>query len=65
MTVKPGQNNARYEVITQEDKDTGDIIIPLPMPLLKSLGWEPKIKLSERIKEMVQWTLENDRWLRK
>ena len=33
--------------------------------LLKSLGWEPKIKLSERIKGMVEWTLENERWLRK
>ena len=33
--------------------------------LLKSLGWEPKIKLSERISEMVQWTLQNERWLRK
>ena len=33
--------------------------------LLKSLGWEPKIKLSERIGEMVQWTLANERWLRK
>jgi bifunctional DNA-binding transcriptional regulator/antitoxin component of YhaV-PrlF toxin-antitoxin module len=29
----------RYEVITQEDPE-GDIIIPLPMPLLKSLGWK-------------------------
>jgi dTDP-glucose 4,6-dehydratase len=33
--------------------------------LLKSLGWEPKIKLSERIGEMVKWTLQNERWLRK
>jgi nucleoside-diphosphate-sugar epimerase len=33
--------------------------------LLKSLGWEPRIKLSERIDEMVQWTLKNERWLRK
>jgi dTDP-glucose 4,6-dehydratase len=32
---------------------------------LKQLGWEPKIKLSERITEMVQWTLENPRWLSK
>jgi dTDP-glucose 4,6-dehydratase len=32
---------------------------------LKSLGWEPKIKLSERIKEMVDWTLANPRWLKK
>ena len=33
--------------------------------LLKSLGWEPRIKLSERIGEMVQWTLKNERWLKK
>lgn len=32
--------NSRYEVITQEDKDTGDIIIPLPLPLLEQLGWK-------------------------
>jgi bifunctional DNA-binding transcriptional regulator/antitoxin component of YhaV-PrlF toxin-antitoxin module len=32
-------SNTRYEVITQEDSE-GDIIIPLPMPLLKSLGWK-------------------------
>lgn len=29
-----------YEVITQEDKDTGDMIIPLPLPLLEQLGWK-------------------------
>ena len=33
--------------------------------LLASLGWTPKIKLSERINEMVQWTLKNERWLSK
>lgn len=29
-----------YEVITQEDPETGDLIIPLPPPLLKSLDWK-------------------------
>lgn len=33
-------NQPRYEVITQEDPDTGDLIIPLPLPLLKQLGWK-------------------------
>jgi dTDP-glucose 4,6-dehydratase len=42
-----------------------DLRYALDGGLLKSLGWEPKIRLSERIKDMVQWTLENDRWLRK
>jgi hypothetical protein len=29
-----------YEVITQEDPDSGDLIIPIPPPLLKSLDWK-------------------------
>jgi len=36
----PAQQKTRYEVITQEDPDTGDLIIPLPLPVLKSLGWK-------------------------
>lgn len=42
-----------------------DLRYALDGGLLKSLGWEPKIRLSERIRDMVKWTLENDRWLRK
>ena len=30
----------RYEVITQEDPSTGDIIIPIPDPILKQMGWK-------------------------
>ncbi len=33
-------DSVRYEVITQEDPDTGDLIIPIPIPVLKSLGWK-------------------------
>jgi len=40
MATKPGQDKTRYEVITQEDKDSGDIIVPLPMILLEQLGWK-------------------------
>ena len=36
----PGQEHTRYEVITQEDPDTGDLIVPIPPELLKSLGWK-------------------------
>jgi len=31
--------------------------------LLKSLGWEPKITISEGIGDIVRWTLANPRWL--
>jgi len=36
----PAQNYDRYEVITQEDPETGDVLIPLPPQLLKDLGWK-------------------------
>jgi len=37
---KPGASDVRYEVITQEDPETGDMIIPIPEPVLKSMGWK-------------------------
>ena len=30
---------------------------------MKSLGWEPTTKLSERIIEFARWMLANPRWL--
>ena len=35
---KPEVGDVRYEVITQEDPETGDIIVPIPEPILKQLG---------------------------
>ena len=56
----------KYEMTDFHTSRPGhDMRYALDGSLLKSLGWEPKIKLSERITEMVQWTLGNDRWLRK
>jgi len=36
----PAQTNVRYEVITQEDPETGDLIIPIPPPVLQKMGWK-------------------------
>lgn len=33
--------NISYEVILQEDKETGDLILPLPQELLDRMGWKP------------------------
>ncbi len=30
---------------------------------MKKLGWQPSIKLTERIKQVVEWSLENDIWI--
>jgi hypothetical protein len=39
--TKPGQDHIRYEVITQEDPDNGDLLLPIPQTLLDALGWKP------------------------
>jgi len=40
MSNNPAEENIRYEVIIQEDPESGDLIIPLPPKLLESLGWK-------------------------
>jgi dTDP-glucose 4,6-dehydratase len=56
----------KYEMVDFHSSRPGhDLRYALSGDLLKSLGWEPKIKLSERVKEVVEWTLLNTRWLHK
>ena len=53
-----------YELIDNHSSRPGhDLRYSLSPKLLKSLGWEPKIKLSKRIEEVVEWSLKNKRWL--
>lgn len=40
MPNTPINSNVRYEVITQEDSESGDLILPIPQPVLESLGWK-------------------------
>ena len=35
----PANDLLRYEVITQEDPKTGDLMLPIPQKLLDELGW--------------------------
>ena len=56
----------QYEMVDFHSSRPGhDLRYALSGELLKSLGWEPRIKFSERVKEVVEWTLANNRWLRK
>jgi dTDP-glucose 4,6-dehydratase len=41
-----------------------DLRYALDGDLMKKLGWEPKVSIEERINQVVNWTLENDRWLK-
>lgn len=51
----------KYKLIDFHSSRPGhDLRYALDGGLMKELGWEPKIKFSERIKQVVKWTLENE-----
>ena len=41
-----------------------DLRYALDGGLMKELGWVPKVSIEERITQVVNWTLNNDRWLK-
>lgn len=48
----PAKENVRYEVITQEDPESGDLILPIPQTLLDQLGWKEGDNLEFSIDEL-------------
>lgn len=48
---KIAQENIRYEVMTHEDPETGDMLIPLPPQLLSQLGWKEGDNIDFQIDE--------------
>ena len=36
----PAKQYQSYEVMTQEDPETGDLLMPIPQALLDQLGWK-------------------------
>jgi len=54
---KPGQEQIRYEVITQEDEVTGDLLLPIPPQLLAQLGWSEGDEIEFAIDEKGKYIL--------
>lgn len=53
-----------YEFVDFHSSRPGhDLRYALDGNKMKELGWEPSKSVRERIAEVVNWTLENDRWL--
>jgi dTDP-glucose 4,6-dehydratase len=53
-----------YEMVDFHTSRPGhDLRYALSGDLMKSLGWEPKVSFSERIKQVSDWYLQNKRWL--
>jgi hypothetical protein len=54
---KRNQDDVSYEVITQEDPDTGDLLVPLPQELLDKMGWREGDQIEWKIDTQGRWVL--------
>jgi dTDP-glucose 4,6-dehydratase len=55
---------ANYELIDFHSSRPGhDLRYALSSEKMKSIGWTPAKSLRERLSEVVEWSLENNRWL--
>ncbi len=64
--IADAQNkDLKYEMVDFHSSRPGhDLRYALDGGLMKELGWIPRISIDERIKQVVNWTLKNDRWLK-
>lgn len=54
----------RYEMVDFHSTRPGhDLRYSLSGDLMRSFGWEPQISISDRIKQVTNWYLENPEWL--
>lgn len=64
MIAEAQNKELNYEMIDFHSSRPGhDLRYALSGELLKSLGWEPRISLKERIKQVVDWSLKNAQWV--
>jgi dTDP-glucose 4,6-dehydratase len=65
LIAKAQGKELKYDMVDFHSSRPGhDLRYALSGDYMRSLGWEPKVALTERIGEVVAWTLANERWLR-
>jgi hypothetical protein len=56
--TKPTAPEFTYEVITQEDPETGDLLLPLPPELLREMGWVEGDTLDLDVDDLGRWVIQ-------
>lgn len=65
IIAKAQGKELKYDMVDFHTSRPGhDLRYALSGDYMRTLGWTPKHALSQRIDDVVQWTLSNERWLR-
>ena len=64
IIAKSQGKELKYEMVDFHSSRPGhDLRYSLSGEKMKKLGWTPSIKLTQRIKQVVDWSLKNDNWI--
>ena len=64
IIAKSQDKELNYEMVDFHSSRPGhDLRYSLSGEKMKELGWQPSIKLSERIKQVVNWSIKNQKWI--
>ena len=64
IIAKCQNKELKYEMVDFHSSRPGhDLRYSLSGEKMKKLGWEPSIKLTDRIKQVVEWSLNNQNWI--
>ena len=64
IIAKSQSKKLNYEMVDFHSSRPGhDLRYSLSGEKMKSMGWVPKIKVQSRIKQVVDWSLENPSWI--
>ena len=64
LIAKSQNKKLNYEMVDFHSSRPGhDLRYSLSGEKMKSLGWTPKIKVQSRIKQVVEWSLDNPSWI--
>ena len=57
MSNKPTTPEFQFEVILQEDPDTGELILPIPPELMAQMGWREGDNLDFNQDDRGRWVI--------
>ena len=64
IIAKSQSKDLKYEMVDFHSSRPGhDLRYSLSGEKMKKLGWTPSIKLTQRIKQVVEWSLNNENWI--
>ena len=65
MIAQAQGRTLKYDLVDFHSQRPGhDLRYAMSGDYLRGLGWTPRVRLSERIQQVVDWTLANPQWLK-